>query len=188
MRRSLAALSMIAGLLIAPPSADITRDTTGIAHIRAKSLHDLFYHQGWVHADDRLFQMDVSRRRASGTLAELLGATALPGDRQMRTFGLRRAAEKGLAVLSPQTRQALDAYAEGVNAWTARNGSSSMTPRNACRSRPCSTDPAGASSALFGAAPVTVITSSKLPAPSESSMIISRGTPAAASTLWRTIA
>src|ERR1700680_235572 len=54
-------------------AARITRDTDGIAHIRAQNEHDLFFLQGYVHAQDRLFQMDVSRREASGTLAELWG-------------------------------------------------------------------------------------------------------------------
>ena len=65
--------------------------------------------------------MDVTRRRASGTLAELLGSSALPSDVQMRTLGLRRAAERSLSVLSRKTRDALRAYADGVNAWIARN-------------------------------------------------------------------
>jgi penicillin amidase len=100
-------------------AAWITRDVEGIAHIRAGDQRDLFFLQGWVHAADRLFQMDVTRRQASGTLAELLGQPALAGDVQARTIGLRRAAERGLPVQSPEGRQALDAYAAGVNAWVA---------------------------------------------------------------------
>ncbi|WP_305787260.1 penicillin acylase family protein [Symbioplanes lichenis] len=99
----------------------VTRDASGVPHVTAADPRDLFYLQGWAHADDRLFQMDVSRRRGSGTLAELLGASALPADVQMRTLGLRRAAERGLGVLSGATRQALSAYAEGVNAWIAHH-------------------------------------------------------------------
>ena len=57
-------------------AAEITRDTSGIAHIRAGNEHDLFFLQGYVHAQDRLFQMDTARRQASGTLAELLGPAA----------------------------------------------------------------------------------------------------------------
>ena len=98
-------------------AARITRDRAGIAHIQARNEHDLFFLQGWVHAEDRLFQMDVSRRRASGTLAELLGAGALAGDVQLRTFGLRRAGEKSLPLVSPRSRAAVEAYAEGVNAF-----------------------------------------------------------------------
>ncbi len=98
-------------------AAEIVRDQAGIPHLRAGDEHDLILLQGWVHAQDRFFQMDVSRRRASGTLAELLGKGALPGDVQLRTFGLRRAAEKSLPLISARARAALDAYAEGVNAF-----------------------------------------------------------------------
>ena len=80
--------------------ASVIRDVDGIAHIVAADQHDLFFLQGWVHATDRMFQMDVTRRQASGTLAELLGAGALPSDAEARTIGLRRAAERGLPVQS----------------------------------------------------------------------------------------
>ncbi|GIJ54948.1 penicillin acylase family protein [Virgisporangium aurantiacum] len=102
-------------------AGSIVRDVDGVPHLRATDPYDLFYLQGWVHADDRLFQMDVSRRTASGTLAELLGESALPGDVQMRTIGLRRAAERGLPAQSPETQGALRAYADGVNAFVARH-------------------------------------------------------------------
>jgi penicillin amidase len=97
----------------------VLRDVDGIAHLRATNRHDLFLLQGWVHAGDRLFQMDVTRRQASGTLAELVGAPALASDVETRTIGLRRAAERSLPVQSEQTRAALEAYAAGVNAWVA---------------------------------------------------------------------
>ncbi len=100
-----------------PPG--VTRDSFGIAHVHAANEHDQYFLQGWVHASDRLFQMDTSRRQASGTIAELLGPAALPSDVQMRTLGLRRAAERSLAVISPDGRAALGAYADGVNAWVA---------------------------------------------------------------------
>lgn len=102
-------------------AAQVTRDTDGVYHIRANNEHDLFFMQGWVHARDRLFQMDQNRRTASGTLAELLGPGALASDVQLRTIGLRRAAQRSLDALSPETREALDAYASGVNAWVAAN-------------------------------------------------------------------
>lgn len=100
-------------------AASVVRDGADIAHVRAGNEHDLFFLQGYVHAEDRLFQLDVTRRRASGTLAELLGPAALAGDVQLRTFGLRRAAERTWPVLEPRTRAALQAYADGVNAWAA---------------------------------------------------------------------
>jgi penicillin amidase len=103
----------------ATAAAGVRRDGLGIAHISAGDRHDLYFLQGWVHAQDRLFQMDLSRRQASGTLAEVLGSGALASDVQLRTIGLRRAAERSLAVISPRAVRALSAYAEGVNAFVA---------------------------------------------------------------------
>ena len=104
----------LAGLRAA---ATVTREVNGIMHIRAGNAHDSIFLQGYSHAADRLFQMDVSRRQASGTLAELLGPDALASDVQLRTLGLRRAAEASVAALSPRMRALLDAYAAGVNAY-----------------------------------------------------------------------
>ncbi len=98
-------------------AARLVQDRNGVTHIQAASLHDLFFLQGWVHARDRLFQMDVTRRQASGTLAELLGKAALPSDVQARTIGLRRAAERSWAAAPPDLRATLTAYADGVNAY-----------------------------------------------------------------------
>jgi penicillin amidase len=97
----------------------VIRDVDGIAHLSAVDEHDLYLAQGWIHAADRLFQMDLQRRQPSGTLAELFGAPALGSDVQLRTLGLRRAAEASLPALAPATRAALEAYAAGVNAWVA---------------------------------------------------------------------
>jgi len=141
MRRHTVLLSVVFGIALSSPAAlgartnrahpvslpelesaaSITRDVHGIAHIRADNEHDLFFLQGWVHAEDRLFQMDITRRQASGTLAELFGPGALAGDVQLRTFGLRRAAEASLPAYSPSSRAAFRAYADGVNAWVARH-------------------------------------------------------------------
>ena len=98
-------------------AARITIDDEGISHVRANNEHDLYFMQGWVHAGDRLFQMDYNRRLASGTLAELVGTAALASDIQLRTIGLRRAAQRSYDATSAQTHTALDAYAEGVNGW-----------------------------------------------------------------------
>jgi penicillin G amidase len=92
--------------------ASVDRDADGIAHIRAGSRHDLFFLQGWVHAQDRLFQMDVRRRQAGGTLAELLGPAALGSDVQLRAIGLHRAAARSLDALSADAKAVLAAYAE----------------------------------------------------------------------------
>jgi penicillin amidase len=99
----------------------VVRDKDGIPHIAATTEREMLYLQGFTHAQDRLFQMDFTRRQADGTLAELLGAGALASDVQLRTFGLRRAAERSLAILSQDVRDALSAYADGVNDYVARN-------------------------------------------------------------------
>ena len=100
---------------------EVIRDQLGVPHVFAKSAHDAYFAVGYLHAEDRLFQMDSSRRQAGGTLAELLGSGAIAGDAQLRTFGLRRAAARSLAELSQPSRAVLDAYAKGVNAWLAAN-------------------------------------------------------------------
>jgi penicillin G amidase len=98
-------------------SAQVVRDEHDIPHIFANNEHDLFFLQGWITAEDRLFQMDVSRHQASGRLAELLGPDSLADDVQLRQVGLRRAAEVTLPILSQPVKDALQAYADGVNAW-----------------------------------------------------------------------
>ena len=100
----------------------ITRDANGIAHIRAFTDYDAVYLNGWVHAQDRLFQMDENRRTASGTLAELLGTGVLGSDVQLRTLGLRRAAQLSQLEYSPRATELLAAYSAGVNAYVAANG------------------------------------------------------------------
>lgn len=97
----------------------VIRDDVGIAHVYAANERDLFFLQGYVHAQDRLFQMDTSRRRASGDLAELLGPGVVQDDVFFRTIGLRRAAKRSLAAFPEQTRQITQAYADGVNAYVA---------------------------------------------------------------------
>ena len=101
--------------------ATVLRDTFGVPHVFAKSEHDAYFMVGYLHAQDRLFQMDSSRRQASGTLAELLGSSALASDVQLRTLGVRRAAVRSMAAISPESRATLEAYADGVNAWLAAN-------------------------------------------------------------------
>ena len=100
----------------------LVRTTDGIAHLSAANRPDLWFAQGWLHATDRLFQMDTLRRTASGTLAELLGPGALPSDVQLRTLGLRRAAERSWAEAPARLRDAVTAYTAGVNAKLAAGG------------------------------------------------------------------
>jgi penicillin amidase len=105
--------------------ARILRDVDGMPHIYAYDEHDAVFLQGWVTAQDRLFQIDVLRRQASGTLAELLGVgpgnTVLRSDVELRTIGLRRAAERSMTAYSPTMKAALEAYAAGVNAYVQRH-------------------------------------------------------------------
>ncbi len=97
----------------------VVRDVDGIPHIIGNTEHDVVFMQGYLHAQDRFFQMDFSRRQASGTLAELLGAPAMGSDTQLRTIGLRRAAQRSLAAISPEVKAGLQAYADGVNYFLA---------------------------------------------------------------------
>ena len=101
--------------------ASIVVDENGITHIHARNERDLFFLQGYVHAGDRIFQMDQNRRLASGTLAELLGSGALASDVQFRTIGLHRAAALSVEAADKKTQAALESYAHGVNAWLAAN-------------------------------------------------------------------
>lgn len=93
----------------------VDRDTWGVPHIRAASLNDLAEAQGYVMAQDRLWQMDLLRRIARGQLAEIVGSEALPLDREFRTFGFGRAAERDVPLLDAEARGAYEAYARGVN-------------------------------------------------------------------------
>src|SRR5216684_1978773 len=95
----------------------VTRDAQGVPTIEASTLQDLFFAQGYVTAQDRLWQMDIMRRFAAGELAEILGDDFLKHDREQRILGLRVAARKALEVSSAQTRAHFEAYARGVNAY-----------------------------------------------------------------------
>lgn len=96
---------------------DVLRDEHGFVHLYADTPEDLFAAQGWVHASERMWQMELWRRIGAGRLSELFGETTLDTDRFIRTLGWRQAAERDLAVFSPDVRAALEAYARGVNAW-----------------------------------------------------------------------
>ncbi|MET0554773.1 MAG: penicillin acylase family protein [Vicinamibacteria bacterium] len=119
-RWSRAALPVVDGRQPLPGLAgDVTvrRDAYGVPHIRASSVPDLMRAQGYVTAQDRLWQMDVLRRRALGELAEAFGEGLLPADREMRTLGLNRAAREAERLLPPDVAEAMDAYAAGVDAY-----------------------------------------------------------------------
>jgi penicillin amidase len=98
----------------------VTRDRFGVPTIDAANDHDAFFTLGFLHAQERLFQMELVRRAGAGRLAELVGPAALPIDKYMRVLGLYRAAEAQYSSLSAPTRADIDAYAAGVNAWLAQ--------------------------------------------------------------------
>lgn len=95
----------------------VTRDNHGIPTIEAANLDDLFFAQGFVTAQDRLFQMDAIRRFAAGELSEVVGESQIEHDRQQRILGLRWAARKTIEILWPSDRAHFEAYARGVNAF-----------------------------------------------------------------------
>jgi penicillin amidase len=96
---------------------EVVRDRWGVPHLFAQNERDLLFAEGWVHAQDRLWQMQFNRTVASGRLSTLFGEAPLPADRYLRTIGLRRAAEHDFHALSAETRGFLRAYADGVNAF-----------------------------------------------------------------------
>ncbi|MCQ4161341.1 penicillin acylase family protein [Roseomonas sp. GC11] len=100
----------------------VVEDGHGIPRITAASELDAARALGWLHARDRLFQMELMRRNAAGRLAEIAGPAALRLDRTTRTLGLPRRAEADYAALPADTRAVLEAYAGGVNAWIAARG------------------------------------------------------------------
>ncbi|MFQ5422135.1 MAG: penicillin acylase family protein, partial [Anaerolineae bacterium] len=99
---------------------EIIRDTWGVPHLYAENERDLFFAQGFVHAQDRLFQMDANRRVGAGRISEIVGPLGLPSDRFARFFGWTRAANAQLFRSDPDTRGMVDAYADGVNAFIAQ--------------------------------------------------------------------
>lgn len=99
---------------------EVIRDARGVPHIYADSTDDLFRAQGFVAAQDRFFEMDFRRHVTAGRLSEMVGSAGLSTDKVVRTMGWRAVAEKELGLVSPATRQYLDAYADGVNDYISR--------------------------------------------------------------------
>ncbi|OAI22360.1 penicilin amidase [Methylomonas koyamae] len=103
-----------------PKAIEVVRDSHAVPHIYADTADDAYFALGYLHAQDRLWQMDLNRRAGSGRLAEIFGGDALEQDRFMRVLGLRRAAQANLQQLDPATLASLQAYAQGVNAFLAQ--------------------------------------------------------------------
>jgi penicillin amidase len=113
------ALPQLDGTLKVPGLSDqvtVTRDGHGVPTLDATNLEDLFFAQGFVTAQDRLWQMDVIRRYAAGEISEIIGRATVQHDREQRILGLRQIAEKTVTSLSARDRSFLEAYVRGVNA------------------------------------------------------------------------
>lgn len=119
LRASLPQLDGSARLSSLASPVTLERDALGVPTIRGANRPDVARALGWVHAQDRYFQMDVLRRRGAGELAEIFGKGALPLDQSARRHGFRPLAEKILTQLAPAERALLEAYASGVNAGLA---------------------------------------------------------------------
>lgn len=99
----------------------IMRDAHGVPHIFAENHTDAARALGYIHAQDRMFQMDISRRVTQGRLSEIIGKDGLDYDRLFRTLDLAGSAMRSLAALSPEVQNYLQAYADGVNSWLAQS-------------------------------------------------------------------
>jgi penicillin amidase len=106
-------------------SVEVVRDRWGVPHIYASDERDAFMAQGFVHAQDRLWQSEMNRRTANGRLSEVVGAIALDTDRAVRTFGFARLGKADWENATPELRSVLEAYAAGINAFL-RSRSSRM--------------------------------------------------------------
>lgn len=131
-------------ITVAGPTAPVTiiRDADGVPHIRAASLADARFALGFIHAQDRLFQMDFMRRLGAGRMSEVVGGPTIRLDRTMRTLGLYRLAEESLTHVDAGTRQALDDYAAGVNAFLDVRVGAPPPEFLALRTRPAEWKPA----------------------------------------------
>lgn len=121
LQRSLPATSGRIELNTLESPVTVIRDEHGIPTIRAESLSDAYTALGFVHAQDRLWQMDLMRRAAAGRLAELIGEPVLGIDKFMRVMGFEETVSAQVNALSKETRGALKAYADGVNAFLKRD-------------------------------------------------------------------
>ena len=122
LRASLPRLDGTAALTGLGAPVTVERDALGVPTVRGQNRADVARALGWLHAQDRFFQMDLLRRRAAGELAELFGQNALPLDRATRMHGFRQRAQTVVAQLAPTERALLDAYTAGVNAGLAALG------------------------------------------------------------------
>jgi penicillin amidase len=106
---------------------DVYRDEYGIPHIYASSSHDLFFAQGYVHAQDRFWQMDFWRHIGSGRLSEMFGSATIETDMFLRTLGFEEIVTKEIEQIDKETLSALESYAEGVNAYLVDHQGGSLS-------------------------------------------------------------
>src|SRR5262245_46343632 len=116
LRSSLPPLDGVRTAALVGEEAAIERDALGVVTLRGRDRNDLAWATGFVHAQDRFFQMDLARRLAAGELAELFGPVALPKDRDLRRHRFRATAREVLRRATQAERDLFDAYAAGVNA------------------------------------------------------------------------
>src|SRR5665213_2089651 len=95
----------------------VDRDRLGVPHIKARTLEDAWFVQGYTTAEDRMFQMDGLRRLAAGELSEIVGTAGLESDREARRMRIRRIAEQVYTTMTEADKSAMQAYARGVNAY-----------------------------------------------------------------------
>ncbi len=126
--RSLPVTSGIVKVAGLQNSIEVVRDTDAVAHIYASNELDMYRGLGYVHAQERLWQMEMQRRVASGTLAEIFGPSAISSDRLLRTIGLQRAAESAWQQLPPDTQKIVEAYVEGINQYILSRSGSGFAP------------------------------------------------------------
>ncbi len=107
---------------------EVTRDVDGVPHIFAATQQDALYGLGYVHAQDRLWQMEFQRRAVQGRLAEALGEPALELDRYVRTLGLHEHAKASYGALPAPTKALVDAYVAGVNGFIDTHGKGGLSP------------------------------------------------------------
>jgi penicillin amidase len=117
LRRSLPQTEGVASLSGLTAPVEVVRDRHGVPHLFGADIRDLARAMGYVHAQDRLFQMELTRRLGSGRLAEVFGAEAVAQDRVARRSGLTQAARAELERAAPEAREVLESYAAGVNAF-----------------------------------------------------------------------
>ena len=118
-------LPRLDGAIVVPGLAHevtVDRDAWGVPHIRASSVLDMAEAQGYVMAQDRLWQMDLLRRISRGQISEILGPPTVKIDKEFRTFGFRRAAERDVKLMDAESREIMEAYARGVNAFIEQHG------------------------------------------------------------------